>query len=123
MVIFHSAPLIELKGNRRIPLQDSELDFESERRSIMDTLKNHGIGVSIRFDAATIETLSDVLDFHPTIIHISCHGNYDPDNGMQFYLAFEQSQRLGVLEKLNSDRLKTLLGGRCKYDGIVFVSA
>ena len=104
-------------------MQDSELDFDSERNTIMNTLQNTGIGVNFRFDAATIENFSDVLDFNPTIIHISCHGNYDPDNAMQFYLAFEQSQKLGVLEKLNSDMLKTLLGARQKYDGVVFVSA
>ena len=74
IAVFHSAPLVQLKGSTPIPMQDSELDFEVERRSIMKTLLETKIGVNYRFDAATIEKLSDVLDFNPTIIHISCHG-------------------------------------------------
>jgi CHAT domain-containing protein len=89
-VIFHSAPLIKQqdKGGP-IPLHDSTLDFETERRMILETFKRNEIGADIRFDAATTEKLLEVLDSRPKIMHISCHGYYDESKAQNFYLAFE----------------------------------
>ena len=73
-------------------MEDSTLDFESERLQIINALNRNGTGGSIRFDAATVERLIEVLEYKPKIIHISCHGSYDPIKGNQFYLAFEQNK-------------------------------
>ena len=62
LVIFHSAPLIKKDKDMIIPLHDSTLDFEVERRLILDCLKRNEIGADIRFDAATTEKLIEVLD-------------------------------------------------------------
>jgi hypothetical protein len=63
LVIFHSAPLIKVgTGNRITTLQDSTLDFDMERRLILETFKRNEIGVDIRFDAVTTDKLIEVLD-------------------------------------------------------------
>ena len=62
LCIFHSAPLIKKDRDVILPLADSTLDFEVERRLILDTLKRNEIGADIRFDAATTEKLVEVLD-------------------------------------------------------------
>lgn len=62
LCIFHSAPLIKKDRDNIIPLHDSTLDFEVERRLILETLKRNDIGADIRFDAATTEKLIEVLE-------------------------------------------------------------
>ena len=53
LAIFHSAPLIKKDKDRVIPLHESTLDFETERRLILRTLERNEIGADIRFEAAT----------------------------------------------------------------------
>jgi CHAT domain-containing protein len=89
LVIFHSAPLIKVERNTSTPLHDSTLDFEVERRLILETFKRNEIGLDIRFDAATTEKLIEILDSRPKLIHISCHGYYSEGRTNEFFLAFE----------------------------------
>ena len=70
-----------------------------------------------------MEKLVEVLDYSPKIIHISCHGAYDPNSGNQFYLAFEQAKPLGLLDRLTTERLQKLLVTYLSHDCVVFVSA
>jgi len=42
------------------------------------------------------------------VLHLSCHGDYDKTNET-YYLAFESKKDIGLLDKLNTSRLNTLL--------------
>ena len=123
LVIFHSAPLIQQIGNRIVPMHDSNLDFDVERRLILDTLKRNNIGVDIRFDAATTQKLMEVMDKRPKLIHISCHGYYDEGSKNNFFLAFEHHTQVGYLDPVTTERLAKLLSTTKSYMNVVFVSA
>jgi hypothetical protein len=58
----------------KVAIVDSELDFDTERRLILDTLKRSEISCEIRYDSATTDKLIEVFELNPKIIHISCHG-------------------------------------------------
>lgn len=106
-----------------MPIIDSALDFDVERRMILDTLTRNEIGCDIRFDNATSVKLEEIMDHHPKIIHISCHGAYD-DRTKDFSLLFEHEEKVGVLDLVGVERLKSLLQKTgAKFDGILFVSA
>jgi CHAT domain-containing protein len=74
--------------------------FQSEKRSIKDAIETVGVGVNWVIDAASVNNLFKILDtFSPTILHISCHGEFIED-GNDFYLAFEDGDKFGHLYKL-----------------------
>jgi hypothetical protein len=62
----------------------------------------------LRKEAVDFEKLKSVLLKKPSLIHISCHGDYDKEL-KQYYLAFEEKET-GVLDKFTEDRFKALLG-------------
>lgn len=76
----------------------------------------------MRKEAVNFESLKQIVASRPTIIHISCHGDFD-EKKKQFYLAFEQKDT-GIQDSLTEDRLIKLLGdGSQQQVQLVFVSA
>lgn len=119
--MIHSSPLVNKVSVKEISLKSMTLDFEEERRLLITTLENNGLGAGLRFEAATVQNLCEALSFAPKVLHISCHGNYDD---LEFYLAFESSNPLGLLDRLSGDRLQKLLMTKSEnLPSLVFVSA
>lgn len=120
--MLHSSPLIEKTSVKENSLKNMTLDFEEERRLLITTLENNSIGAGLRFEAATMQNLCEALSFAPKVLHISCHGNYD--DFRKFYLAFESSSPLGLLDRLSGERLQKLLETKSEnLPRLVFVSA
>jgi Ni2+-binding GTPase involved in maturation of urease and hydrogenase len=117
--MLHASPLVEKSAQKETSLLDSTLNFEEERRLLITTLENNSLGAGLRFEAATNENLCEALSIAPKVLHISCHGNYNDHK--KFYLAFE-STTLGLLDKIDSERLHKLLTTK-QASTLVFVSA
>ena len=49
------------------------LDFKGEVKALVDMLHRAQKGLSMRFDVATTEKLSEMLSLRPTILHLVCH--------------------------------------------------
>jgi CHAT domain-containing protein len=60
-------------------------------------------------DAINFESFKQTLTKCPKMIHISCHGDFDPIMN-EFYLQFEELGT-GVVDKFNQSRLNDLMGG------------
>ena len=82
-------PLMESHKTKGLVAIDNPLDFEKEFMCIYNILKRMEKEILIRKDAGNFDTLSQVLNKQPKIIHISCHGDYDSSND-QFFLALEE---------------------------------
>jgi CHAT domain-containing protein len=72
-------------------------------------LEKVGVGVNWTIEPATIGNLIKVMDNFPNILHISCHGDFEKDASQEFFLAFEDGDKLGHLFKLTSNKLREYL--------------
>ena len=106
IAVLFAAPLVK-PGPKFISVRDSDFNFERERGKMLAFLRKEELGVNIRFDAATMYNLVDVLSRKPKILQIECHGKYY--NNSDFHLAFEDSSALGLLEKVTPERLQSSL--------------
>lgn len=63
------------------------------------------------------------MTFRPRFLHISCHGAKCKIED-KYYLAFENTDKMCLLDRLTEDRLKKLLGNGEEHSvQVVFVSA
>jgi hypothetical protein len=81
----------------------------------VEALKKTKKKFTIRKEVANFENLKEVMACRPLMIHISCHGDQfldtsgDPSRN-QFFLAFEDADKICMLDRLSEDRLRKLLG-------------
>ena len=122
LAVLNAAPLIKKDRNGTYPLPDSKLDFETEKRDLVDFFRQRNVGVDIQFGAATLWNLTDVMQLQPKIIQIDCHGLYSSDCS-NFFLAFEHSREAGVLDKVDGNRLAHNLAWKKDTEMIVLVNA
>ena len=105
------------------------LDFKGEVKALVDMLHRAQKGLSMRFDVATTEKLSEMLSLRPTILHLVCHAEYDlrkislgASRQEAFFLGFEDPD--GALDQLSLQRLRASLArGLLVSTKLVFVSA
>ncbi|CAG9321183.1 unnamed protein product [Blepharisma stoltei] len=122
--MLYAAPLILKDGAFKVKECDNwNLDFNAERRKILDAFERNQIYASIRFETATLQHLSEILECKPKVIHISCHGYYKKNRSNEFVLAFEDSECLGMVDEVDRSRLKKILEPFSQYFCIVIVSA
>ena len=128
IAMIHAAPLAMSLDENIFPIEDSSLDFEAERRSLIEYLENKDVGADIRFEAATTDNLSDILEYKPKILYFSgqCYMKYD--NVSEFVLAFEQNVEtidekveIGLIDNVNVERLKKILNNAPQYFQVVIV--
>ncbi len=83
-----------------------------------------GKEITLSFQIANHDNFETLLrEIRPKILHISCHGDYDPDMQM-YYLAFEDRRGEGLLDKFTTEKLSKLIGSSEEAGvEIVFVSA
>ena len=118
IAVLFAAPLVK-SGITFRSVSDSDFNFERERGEMLAFLRKEGLGVSIRFDAATMYNLVDVLSRKPKVLQIECHGvSTDPSD---FYLAFEDSTSLGLLEKVTAARLRASM--EITHEMVVLINA
>ncbi|CDW81385.1 UNKNOWN [Stylonychia lemnae] len=121
LAYLYSDPLVYRDKDKLWPM-DSPLDTEIEFREIYKILSQRKKVFTIRKDAVNFENLKQILAAQPSIIHISCHGDYDLTL-KQYYLAFEEKDS-GILDQLTEERLGSLLGDGSNHKvELVFVSA
>lgn len=123
VAMLHSSPLVINNNGNLKPIEESSLDFEGERRNLIEYLESKNVGCDIRFEVANTENLYELLDYKPKIIYISAQGYLvKRANGNEFVLAFEKRsgvEDLGVLDEVDSDRLKKILGSASTYLQVV----
>lgn len=107
-----SAPLVYNDS----PIENCSLDFEVERRKLIEKLMHEGIKADIRFEVATLDNLAEILESKPKILYISCQGFYRTST-KEFVLAFEQTienaegeNKIGCLQEVDVEKLKVVLG-------------
>jgi len=127
LVFFYSEPLVDQIINKQNKEQlvssgSASLSTEIEYRRLVDILKRTARYFKIAKEAINGESLKEMIAKKPTMIHISCHGDYDKDQN-EFYLLFEGVGD-GISDRFNETRLHNLLGDK-KDHGIklAFVSA
>jgi hypothetical protein len=79
-------------------------------------------------EAINLQSLNQVIQKNPKIIHISAHGAYEKES-KHFYLAIEDAINSGLEDQFSEDRLANLLGVNSKEKGsphqikLAFISA
>ena len=114
LAYFYSQPLVKkaIEINTKVKLGQqisSHLDTHNEYLKLMQTLKSMKKEFRIVKDAINFESFKQTLTRSPKMIHISCHGDFDPVLN-EFYLQFEELGT-GVVDKFNQSRLNDLMGG------------
>jgi len=84
------------------------IDYQTEIDEITNSLIETSKELNIWIEPATVDSLNNLLLIRPKILHLSCHGDYDKQNET-FFLAFESKKEIGLLDKLNTGWLNTLL--------------
>lgn len=128
MVYFYSEPLaaeVWDEANERYKLVSTasqQLSTENEYNRLVEILKSTQKQFRIMRQAVNFESLKVIISQRPSIIHISCHGDFEEDT-KQFYLQFEGVGN-GIVDRFNQQRMLDLLGDE-KDHGIklAFVSA
>ena len=82
------------------------LDINAEIDEIIENLESTNKMVNFRMETATVEALQNLFLIKPKIVLLSCHGDYDKED-KTYFLAFE-SKNIGVMEKLDMNRIKIL---------------
>ena len=108
VAVLLAAPLVRVSGRTRNGLYNSNLDFESDKRALLKYLRANSIKIAVRFEAATLQNLAQMLQSQPSILQIECHGCFKNDIG-SFYLAFEDTRNMGELKEVNKDMLTETL--------------
>ena len=99
----------------------ASLDYITEIEEIKQGLKEAAKEIVLTIDVATVTSLTNTILKKPRVLHITCHGEYSKRLG-EYYLAFEDKHDLGVVDRVDSQRLKTLIGD-CKNVQLVMVNA
>jgi Ni2+-binding GTPase involved in maturation of urease and hydrogenase len=128
--VLGATPLVSKSG----PVENCALDFEVERRKLVEKLmvddndnSHHAKGANIRFEVATLDNLTEILEAKPKILYLICQGYYRKEPTAEFVLAFEQSfdggvgNRIGCLEEVTAAQLKMVLDSSPQYFQIVIV--
>ena len=108
IAVLLAAPLVKIEGKKRSGLYNSNLDFESDKRRLINYLRNNDVRAALRFEAATVTSLGKLLQAKPSVLQIECHGCFKNDIG-PFFLAFESSRNMGELFELDKDALRSAL--------------
>ena len=124
IAFLYSNPLVKFQKTKFIAMHDP-VGFESEINSLVDTFRRSKKKLSTWFDITKVDTFSSVIRMNPKILHISCHGSYEDNNGKsEFYLHFEDDY--GRLFKFDLENLSELLTPDNEEKAqieVVFVSA
>lgn len=126
IALLYAAPLIKLKLGKTKAVAIWNVDSQRERSLLLETLEKNKIGVSIRFETATLQNLKEVLETKPTVLHISSHGYFNDKrsrNEPEYVLALESSKEIGQLEEVNSARLAQFVTGDTSQTKVVVLSA
>ena len=108
IAVLLAAPLVRVTGRSRSGLYHSNLDFESDKRRLINYLRNNDVRAALRFEAASINSLGKLLQAKPSVLQIECHGCFKNDVG-GFFLAFESSRNMGELFELDKESLRNAL--------------
>lgn len=102
-------------------LTSDPVDFANECRAILKSLEAHDKKLNVNIECASTDQLTHLIQKKPKVMHIMCHGEFDPELG-EFYLEFEN--RHGELLQLSTSTMDQMLTG-LDLSGvkIVFVNA
>ena len=121
LVFFYSEPLVDERKEedqqrlgKYVSTGGASLATDLEYRRLLDNLEKTYKTFNITKEALNFEMLKQAISAKPSIIHISCHGDYDPLE-KEFYLQFEKSAACGVSEKYHTSRLKLILGEKSDH--------
>jgi energy-coupling factor transporter ATP-binding protein EcfA2 len=125
LAILYSNPMVEIveKKNRVqcAMLTGDPVDFNGECASILHCLESHKKKLSVHIECANCDQFIQIVKEKPLVIHIMCHGDFDPDKG-EYFLEFENHK--AELLRLYPSKLKELLTGTNLSDiRLVFINA
>lgn len=76
-----------MSSNSEFPIDG--ITYEKEILDLKDELVQLELEINFSYGILTTENLKDTLLKNPTILHLICHGGFDPKG--KFYLGFENS--------------------------------
>ncbi len=103
----YAVPLIKKQDGHEYSM-GLPIDYQTEIQELTSSLTQTNKAVNIRIEPASIDSFNNLFLVKPKILHLSCHGDYDK-RSEQYYLAFESSKELGLLDKLDTNKLGILL--------------
>jgi CHAT domain-containing protein len=96
ILVLFSSPLVD-ENNSPI----NTLDIQAEREAIVKELSECNRQITLKFDFATVDTLSSLMKEHFDILHFSGHGSKE-------YLAFEDGE--GGCQPVDGNLLSKIIG-------------
>lgn len=128
IAMIHGCPLAMIGGENVFALEEANLNFEAERRSLIEYLERKETGVNIRFEVATTENLRDLLEYKPKVLYFSGQSFAKSLPVQEFVLAFEKTYQnrtgnieIGVLDEINAEALRKILNNAPQYFQVVIV--
>jgi CHAT domain len=111
MAFLYSDPLMMLNDKREPQAFCDPLDTEKEFHRLKNFLcrSTSEKRFFVKREAATQQSLSQILQMKPTILHISCHGLEKDKKRANFCLAFESNENKTYLELFSENKLRKLL--------------
>ena len=110
MAYLYAEPICRYQegSSEKVIAVDTPLNLDGEYDRLVNHLKSTNKQFTILREAVNYQSLAEVIQQNPKIIHISSHGNYDSKT-QQFYLNFEDIEN-GLEDKFSEQRLSRLLG-------------
>lgn len=118
LAMLFAAPIVVEKGGETSALNDPSLEFESFKRSLIGHLENKNVGLNVKIDCGTVDTLVETLYSKPKILLLYCHGHHTASEG--FIVGLENSA-LGVLEEVSATRLRNIVRTSALYQDMIIV--
>lgn len=99
--MMYAVPLMSKEGHQ-FKVLSTPVDYENEIQRLKGMFHDKGKEITLSFQIANHDNFETLLkESRPKILHISCHGDYDPDLQM-YYLAFEDRRGEGLLDKFTT---------------------
>jgi len=126
----YAIPLVR-KGTRlrrNEPIRDP-IDIHKEISALEKTFTSSKKELHVTINSGNIANLMHILSQRPRIVHISCHGAYECEQGeAKPYLYLEDAKQPGMMEKFNEETIKEIFtvdkSSRDKVrPRVVFISA
>lgn len=113
--VLYSHPLLEVSMNPAAQketigiLQNDPVNFSVECDSILKTMQDKKKMVNVHIECASQEKFIKMIRDKPTVLHVMCHGSYDPKS-KEFFLEFENDY--SALLRLTPKILRECLQGQ-----------
>jgi hypothetical protein len=121
LAVLFASPLVALGEPNESPstLNSASNNFVQRKEEILTMLSACELNVNVRFDALTTESLKEILEARPKILHLFCSSIYrDELADTMPYMAFENQSKVGVVDYVSEQQIRMILDRVPRFNGV-----